>query len=106
MEKIIVALLILIFSNVSFANEEQDIQYQQQEKAGAWVNDWWENVKDNQLKEHEHETIVELCVEKLKFYNKKIKEKPQSDYYSWKFKMWNSRCEKYKKDIDKLLKNE
>lgn len=74
--------------------EMQQYQQQQiqQEKAGAWVGDWWENVVEVQIKANLDKEAKDTCTQKLERYNKKVQKKPDSEYYKMKLKKWTKRC--------------
>ena len=98
MGKIIITIFLLISVFPVLAEDDLNAakqQAQEQEEAGKWVNDWWENVVEVQSKEEiDEETIEAVCPKKLERYKRKVEEDPKSEYYKYKLESWTERCTK------------
>ena len=71
-------------------------QQTSQNNAGAWVDDWWENVVETnkQLKESSSDQpTVSKCSEKIKRYQQKVDIHQNSEYYLMKLNKWEKRCD-------------
>lgn len=74
-------------------------QQHSQNEAGAWVNDWWENVVETSKQKTVASTqpAISKCSEKLDRYQKKVDIHPNSEYYLMKLNKWERRCSPDKK---------
>lgn len=62
-----------------------------------WVDDWWDNVYEQRVEKEQYEELKEQmdneCSTKIEWYERKVEEKPSSEYYQYKLDSWKERCE-------------
>lgn len=63
--------------------------------SGGVVGDWWQSVKDLHFNSKRYEQIQQQdqCAERLHYYQQKVQEDPNSDYFKGKLEKWQDRCE-------------
>lgn len=63
---------------------------------GQWVEDWWDNVYEQRIKQEQYKEIEEKndnkCDTKIQYYETKVSQDPSSEYFRWKLDVWRGKC--------------
>ena len=65
---------------------------QEQQDAGKWVDDSWNNAVQSQTEENLHNERSARCERKIEYYIRKLEKEPDSEYYKVKLEKWIKRC--------------
>ena len=81
--KLLISLVILLSSTAS--------------AEGGWVKDWYDNVYEQRIAPQQQQMIMEEelgeCGAKLHFYQQKVIDNPDSEYFKYKLEKWTERCQ-------------
>ncbi len=76
----------------------------EQQKAGQWVNEWWENGRKLEMKKDLTRTGRMRCTQRLTYYSHRLSKKPDSEYYKRKIDKWVSKCSVAEQPLDDTQK--